>query len=419
MKRICLNIFILCVCSLAAFFVSCEKDDESGVSSSPSLTVPTSVSVSAEGGECSFAYSVVNPMDGGALSFSTDVSWLSNISDNGSTVSFTADGNPDAQLRGGSVTLQYDYSGGYASVKVAVVQDASGTPWLSVSPTTVTAYVDGGTYEFAYTISNPADDGVLSCSANVDWLGGFDLSSEGLVSFTVEESTSNELREGEITLTYSYYYSEISLSRTVAVVQDHTAGWDGTVEGIIGTYEATAIALMGVTSDNMPILEETTWTLVISPFGSESMYIQGITPYISTNYLNNPNYYATATMDEYGYIVIPSQFIAGSFPSSATYAGYTPCVEYDPSGPYLYYDYSAPDCTFAYDRKEEVWISDYGMYVASYMIQGWYYIYEPFDVTAPRVTMRKVSDAITTAAPSTVSASREWGLTIGEYVKNR
>ncbi len=90
------------------------------------------------------------------------------------------------------------------------------TPTLSVSPTTVVASVDGGSYSFSYSVSNPAEDGSLSVSGAADWIENLKDTGSGC-SFTVSGNPGDQ-RTGRISVTYSSSYG--TLSEIVTVVQN-------------------------------------------------------------------------------------------------------------------------------------------------------------------------------------------------------
>ncbi len=106
--------------------------------------------------------------------------------------------------------------------------DAAGSlPALTVS-STISAATDGGQYSFTYEVTDPAEDGSLSCLADVSWIGDFDLSSAGTVGFTVSANDGTELRGGNITVTYSY--SGGTAVKSVGVFQNGTFAPELTVQ---------------------------------------------------------------------------------------------------------------------------------------------------------------------------------------------
>lgn len=87
----------------------------------------------------------------------------------------------------------------------------------------ITVPAEGGNFSIGYTVENPVAEGRVEAAADSsDWVGGFDCSSEGTVSFHVSENAGDESRVAVVSLTYVYPEGE-SLPVTVEVMQEGTA----------------------------------------------------------------------------------------------------------------------------------------------------------------------------------------------------
>ncbi len=113
---------------------------------------------------------------------------------------------------------------GVAAIMLSSCEDETETKVLNVpsftlaqSSVTLTA---AGTdlYTISYSVSNPADEGSVTASADAAWITDLDASSiSGQLRFAVSANTSHDLRTGTISLTYSY--DEGSVTAKAAVVQ--------------------------------------------------------------------------------------------------------------------------------------------------------------------------------------------------------
>ncbi|MCD8206532.1 MAG: hypothetical protein LUD72_01190 [Bacteroidales bacterium] len=88
-------------------------------------------------------------------------------------------------------------------------------PTLTVSTNVVSISSIGGAASFSYSVENPADDGSVSCRANVNWISDLECSSSGIVGFSVAENVAEEIRQTDITVTYSSSYGEKNCVVTV------------------------------------------------------------------------------------------------------------------------------------------------------------------------------------------------------------
>ncbi|MCD8206978.1 MAG: hypothetical protein LUD72_03475 [Bacteroidales bacterium] len=397
--------------SIGFLLIACSKekaDDETGVEVvvAPTLTVSSSVlTIAYEGGSYSFTCDVSDPAPDGKFSCFKGVSWISDISISSTgMVELTVAENLTSEPRTGEISIYYTYSGGSLSEKVRLDQDFAPTPELTVQPTDISVIADGGTYSFSYTIVNSVPGGEISCSADVGWISSFDCSSDGIVSFIVEENEVEEFRCGEITVTYSYFREPIS--EVVTVVQDPFV-YEITIENMIGTYEASGAAYYSA-----GVAQETTWILTIYPDEDDdaSLIIDGMVPTYAGTYTPDSEssiakaYIAKAYLNNDDQLVVPSQFTGFAVQIYGVQypLGYVPCVDYT-YGVGFTYDKEGSDCTFTYSKGE--WTSDYGMFIAIFRTYGDFSsFYSFYDVVTPCITLKKISSD--TASQSAVNVVR-------------
>lgn len=99
-----------------------------------------------EGGEQSFTYEIVNPVDGGQLSANYEDSWLGTLNtDTAGEVSFTAEANTTGSSRSTIITLTYTYGDQSVNAQVNAVQEAYDIPLtfeITVTPGKMDASLD-------------------------------------------------------------------------------------------------------------------------------------------------------------------------------------------------------------------------------------------------------------------------------------
>lgn len=62
----------------------------------------------------------------------------------------------------------------------------------------------GGSGKITYTLENAAKDGNIEATSTADWIGGWDYSVQGTVTFDVAENVEQASRDAEITVIYNY-----------------------------------------------------------------------------------------------------------------------------------------------------------------------------------------------------------------------
>lgn len=415
-KTFCYCLSAMAIASL--LLVACDKEESTPAA--PTLTVSTaSVLAPAEGGSYSFSYTVDNPADDGSVSCTSDVAWITDLDYSTSGyVTFSVSENDTDSARCGDLTLSYTSSNGNAHGTVVVVQNPAsveGTPSISVSTSSVVASKGEGTYSFDYTVTNPADDGTVSCTADADWISDFDYSTEGTVGFSVSKNPESGLRSATITVVYSY--SGESVAASVAVVQDYATGF--TVEELVGTYTAVGGTAESDTADD-GTLEDYTWTIKIYDDEAGGLIIDGLAPYYFGNYPDSKQFVAYGEISNFDFYVTYPTFTNYGNTATRTYYWWVQCPQYNDG---WYYSVSSGKCTFVYDADEGTWTSDTGLlYAAASVTSNITSISGLYDGFVPGIVLTKVSDSTdydpdeTTASTSSVKSSHD-GLTLHTEVK--
>ena len=158
---------------------------------------PTSASHDYTSNTYTFKYTISNPREGQKATVSTTDSWITGVTDNNGTVSYTVAENNSGSSRTGTITVAY----AGVSKDFTVSQSYSAVS-LSLSPTSASHDYTSGTYTFNYTVSNPREGQKATVTASDSWITGI-IDNNGTVSYTVAENNSGSSRTGKITVTYA------------------------------------------------------------------------------------------------------------------------------------------------------------------------------------------------------------------------
>lgn len=105
---------------------------------------------------------------------------------------------------------------------------------LQINESMVQADGEGGEYIFTYVLTKP-DGSTLEAECSEDWVNGFDLSTEGIVTFNVDPNPSLESRIVNVYLKYGKLSDKIVVSQTGVTAGDFDASFDITYN-IDGPY---------------------------------------------------------------------------------------------------------------------------------------------------------------------------------------
>ena len=171
----------------------------------------TSVTLGYAASSSSFTYSIPDPQDGYTLKVEASHDWITDVKDNGSSISFSVKENNIGYSRTGKITLTY----GGIRKEFVVTQTYSATS-IAFTPTSGNHNYASGTYTFKYTISNPREGKKATFTASDSWITGL-MDNNGTVSYTIAENNSGTSRTGKITVTYA------GVSKVFTVTQSYTA----------------------------------------------------------------------------------------------------------------------------------------------------------------------------------------------------
>lgn len=129
-------------------------------SQTPEITIsPTGIGADIDGGTYSFNYTIKNPLPDGQIDFSANVSWISELTEEDEgTVSFSVNGNTEAEIREGIITVSYFYGTDAASETLTVVQD--GYDLSGVSELEGTYKCTGIVYNHSWDQTSATEPGV-------------------------------------------------------------------------------------------------------------------------------------------------------------------------------------------------------------------------------------------------------------------
>ncbi len=103
------------------------------------------------------------------------------------------------------LTAVFALVGAVSCDKTPSGQDEQPDPVFEISENAIQATADGGQYEIPYVLVNPAEDGVLELTSDVDWVSDPDYSSkEGAIIVTVAPNYESADRNANLNVTYTY-----------------------------------------------------------------------------------------------------------------------------------------------------------------------------------------------------------------------
>ena len=190
----------------------------------------TSVTLGYAASSSSFTYSIPDPQDGYTLNVEVSHDWITDVKDNGSSISFSVKENNIGSSRTGKITVTY----GGISKEFVVTQTYSATS-IVFTPTSGNHNYMSGTYNFKYTVSNPREGQKATISTSDSWITGV-TDSNGTVSYTIPENNSGSTRTGKITVTYGGISKEFVVTQTYSATSISLNPANGSHDYTSGTY---------------------------------------------------------------------------------------------------------------------------------------------------------------------------------------
>jgi len=190
----------------------------------------TSVTLGYAASSSSFTYSIPDPQDGYTLEVEASHDWITDVKDNGSSISFSVKENNIGSSRTGKIALTY----AGVSKEFTVTQTYSATS-IVFTPTSASHDYTSGAYNFKYTISNPREGQKATVSTSDSWITGV-TDTNGTVSYTVVENNSGSSRTGKITVTYGGISKEFVVTQTYSATSIAFTPTSASHDYTSGTY---------------------------------------------------------------------------------------------------------------------------------------------------------------------------------------
>ena len=232
-----------CSSSLAADFVKAQKNAKDfvktlqGASSGkmPNIILtPSSGSHDYEGGTYSFRYAISGKnASSQSVSATENESWISNVKNDGGSISYTLSENNSGSSRSGKITVRCADS----SVDYVVNQSYTASS-ITVSPSTCSVDYAGGTFEFTYSISDPREGQSLSAKSESDWITDVAVSGNK-VTYKVVENNSGSSRRGFVALTYAGVTQQFVVNQSYTASSITVSPSTCSVDYAGGTFEFT------------------------------------------------------------------------------------------------------------------------------------------------------------------------------------
>ena len=182
---------------IALTLSGCKKDEAAQLPA-PEISVQQPKAYPCISGTYSVEYSIVNSREGVKLETTCNDEWITGVTADDKTVTFSLTENTADEERSGSITLDYQDA---VTVTLGIRQKGfSETPIIKATEPAAFSYV-GGPATISYTIVNPKDGAVLKASCSESWIGGITADAQK-IDFTIEKNTSDLERTAILTLTY-------------------------------------------------------------------------------------------------------------------------------------------------------------------------------------------------------------------------
>lgn len=101
----------------------------------------------------------------------------------------------------------------FAAVLLSCSDDTTAETKLTQGTDRIEALVEGGDYQIAYSLSNPASGTAISAKTMADWIGNFDFSQQGVIGFKVSPNNTGEERTGAIEVRYGALGFEVPVTQ--------------------------------------------------------------------------------------------------------------------------------------------------------------------------------------------------------------
>lgn len=234
-----------------------------------SLKSEATVKFTAEGGNGTIKYELINPAEGVEVKATCEATWVSGIAVDAtnSEISFAVAANTTFEARTAKVKVAY----GELSFEVNVDQAAAAKPELTLkSEATANFTAEGGNGEFTYELKNAIEGTTLATDCKAEWISKIAIDEKNSkVTYTVA-ANEGEAREATVTLTYGDLKVEVTIKQEafvkkpeLAIVGDITVQ-SYTAEGGNGEFAYTLTNPVEGTTLNVSIENQSNWITINS-----------------------------------------------------------------------------------------------------------------------------------------------------------
>ena len=187
-----------------------------------SLKSEAAIKFTAEGGNGTIKYELVNPQEEVELEATCEAQWVSAIAvdEAKSEVTFAVAANEAYEARNAQVKVAY----GELSFEVSVEQEAAEEPEPTPEPeltlkgeATKEFAAEGGNGEFAYELKNAVEGTELVATCEAQWVSNVAVDeANSKVTYTVATNESEEAREAEVVLAYGELEVKVAVKQAAA-----------------------------------------------------------------------------------------------------------------------------------------------------------------------------------------------------------
>lgn len=168
----------------------------------------TSASLKYNAAQYSFTYEIKNRVEGIQPTIECDADWITEISDDGGTITYAVDANVSRSARHGRITLTYCG----VSAEYNLTQSYARTKIVLEETSTVLVY-KAASCMFNYAIKDRLEDAELMMQSDVEWIT--DIRDDGgVITYSVAVNNSGSSRSGKIILSYSDQTAEYIVTQS-------------------------------------------------------------------------------------------------------------------------------------------------------------------------------------------------------------
>ena len=159
-------------------------------------------------GTYSFKYVIKNPIEGAQMEIECDEDWVTDIHDDGGTITYSITANTESGARYAYIHMSYCE----AKALYSLTQTFAYTRIYLTETSEILTY-EAGVHSFDYRINDPLYGIGLQAVSDVDWIGDINI-KDGEITYAVDCNNSGAVRSGHITLTYNDQKAEYTVTQS-------------------------------------------------------------------------------------------------------------------------------------------------------------------------------------------------------------